>query len=256
MQTLGYVHSIETFGTVDGPGTRFIVFLQGCLMKCQYCHNPDTWQSNIGNQKSVSEIIDMFEQYRPFLKDGGITVSGGEPMLQIDFVTELFEEAKRRGVHTCLDTCGATFNDKNEKQVEKVHRLLESTDLVMLDIKHINDEAHKVLTGVSNDRVLRFASFLDENGTAIRIRHVVVPTITLNNKYLYQLGYFLGKFKHIESLEVLPYHLMGIAKWEEIGREYPLTGIPEATAEEAQHARLVILKGMQDYRAANPKEQN
>lgn len=254
MQTLGYVHSIETFGTVDGPGTRFIVFLQGCLMKCQYCHNPDTWQSNVGEQKSVTEIMDMFEQYRPFLKDGGITVSGGEPMLQLDFIIELFEEAKRRGVHTCLDTCGATFNEKNEKQVEKVRRLLESTDLVMLDIKHINDEAHKVLTGISNDRVLRFASFLDENGTAIRIRHVVVPTITLNNKYLYQLGYFLGKFKHIESLEVLPYHLMGISKWEQIGREYPLTGIPEATADEAKHARLVILKGMQDYRATQEKE--
>lgn len=244
----GFVHSIETFGTVDGPGIRFVLFLQGCLMRCQYCHNPDTWKMNTGTKMNVSYILDEYEKYRPFLKGGGITVSGGEPLLQIEFLISLFKEAKARNIHTCLDTCGGVYRPNDEKQHELLKELMQYTDLVMLDIKHIQNEEHVKLTGMENTHVLLFAQFLDTIGQALRIRHVVIPTITLNDKYLYQLGYFLGRLYHIESLEVLPYHLLGRSKWEQLGKEYPLEGIREATKDEASRARLVILKGMQDYK--------
>ena len=133
-------------GTVDGPGIRFVVFMQGCPMRCQYCHNPDTWEIGKGQQKTVKEIIDKYNRYRAYLKDGGITVTGGEPLLQIDFVIELFEEAGRQGIHTCLDTSGVGFSRKNKDMLEKIDRLLKVTNLVMLDIKHMDEEGHRKLT--------------------------------------------------------------------------------------------------------------
>ena len=155
-----YIHSIETFGTVDGPGVRYVVFVQGCPMRCLYCHNPDTWQMNTGTQMTTDEILDDYEKYRPFLKEGGLTVTGGEPLMQIDFLIELFEKAKARDIHTCLDTSGIAYNKANSSYLEKLDRLMEVTDLVMLDIKHIDPEEQQKLCSQPNKPILEFAKYL------------------------------------------------------------------------------------------------
>lgn len=160
----GYIHSTESFGTVDGPGIRFVIFLQGCPMRCQYCHNPDTWAVNQGQKRSVESLLDEYDSYKEFMTNGGITCTGGEPLLQMDFVIELFEKAKQRGIHTCLDTSGVTFDADNSQILEQFKRLMKSTDLVMLDIKHIDPEEHKKLTGHSNKNILAFARFLRDEG--------------------------------------------------------------------------------------------
>lgn len=242
----GYVHSIETFGTVDGPGIRFVVFLQGCLLRCQYCHNPDTWKlKRNATLRTADEILVEYEEYKPFLKDGGITITGGEPLLQFDFVLELFTKAKAQGIHTCIDTSGFPFRYNDATTVEKFEQLMQVTDLILLDIKHINDEEHLKLTGVSNDRPLQFALWLSAINKPVWIRHVVIPGSTLNDKYLYQLGLFLGRLKNIERIEILPYHLMGVNKWAAIGKEYPLEGVPATTKEEGHRAQQIVLKGIQ-----------
>ena len=245
---LGKIHSIETFGTVDGPGIRFVLFMQGCPLRCQYCHNPDTWEINSGKAMSVDEILEQYESYRPFLKDGGLTVTGGEPLLQIDFLIELFEEAKKRDIHTCLDTSGITFNLANENYMKKFELLGKVTDLILLDIKEINDETHKVVTGVSNKPVLAFAKWLDEKEIPVWIRHVIVPNLTLIQEDLFQLGYYLGRFQNIKVLDVLPYHEMGIVKWGKLGLDYPLRNSRAASEEEAKEAREIIIRGMKKYR--------
>lgn len=240
----GYIHSTESFGTVDGPGIRYVIFLQGCPMRCKYCHNPDTWETGKGELREVSELLDEIETYRPFLKNGGITVTGGEPLLQIDFVTELFEEAKRRGYHTCIDTSGVTYNPDNKNYINKLNMLMKYTDLVMLDIKHINSEKHKELTGVPNENIIEFAKYLDNKNVSIWIRHVVVPSITYFENYLYELGYFLGSLKNVKALDVLPYHDMGKVKYEQLGIEYPLKNIIPLDKADALKARNIILEGM------------
>ena len=200
---MGKIHSLETFGTVDGPGVRFVVFFQGCPMRCQYCHNPDTWKIEDGEEMTADEIIDRFERNRSFYQTGGITATGGEPMLQLDFLTELFTKAKEKGIHTCLDTSGIMFPKKHtgtdqisEREIsltgisenmasdkmEKTEQLMSVTDLVMLDIKHINDEEHQKLTGQSNSNILAFAKYLDSIGKPVWIRHVVVPGITFDER--------------------------------------------------------------------------
>lgn len=244
----GYIHSIETFGTVDGPGVRYVIFTQGCPMRCKYCHNPDTWQPNIGNQKSADEILEDYEKYKPFLRDGGITVTGGEPLMQIDFVTELFEKAQEKDIHTCIDTSGITFHEDNAKLIEKFDRLMKATDLVLLDIKHINNMEHYELTGQYNDNILAFAKYIERKEVPVWIRHVVVPTITDNEDYLYQLGYFIGDLKNLKALDVLPYHDMGKVKYESMKMEYPLKDIPPLPKEEAVKAREIILRGLRDKR--------
>ena len=227
---MGKIHSLETFGTVDGPGVRFVVFFQGCPMRCQYCHNPDTWKIEDGEEMTADEIIDRFERNRSFYQTGGITATGGEPMLQLDFLTELFTKAKEKGIHTCLDTSGIMFPKKHtgtdqisEREIsltgisenmasdkmEKTEQLMSVTDLVMLDIKHINDEEHQKLTGQSNSNILAFAKYLDSIGKPVWIRHVVVPGITFDEKELTELGMFLKTLRNVEKLEVLPYHSMG-----------------------------------------------
>ena len=245
---LGKVHSIETFGTVDGPGIRFVLFMQGCPLRCQYCHNPDTWNMNGGTEMSVAEILKQYESYRPFLKDGGLTVTGGEPLLQIDFLIELFEEAKKRAIHTCIDTSGITFNLANESYLEKLERLMKVTDLILLDIKEIDDETHITVTGTSNKPVLAFEKWLDEKGIPVWIRHVIVPGLTLIEEDLFQLGYFLGQFHNIKTLDILPYHEMGVVKWKQLGLDYPLVDSRAATDKEAKEAREVVIKGMKQYR--------
>lgn len=245
MKGKGYIHSTESCGTVDGPGIRFVVFFQGCPMRCLYCHNPDTWKPNVGEQMSVDDILKMYESKAEFYKHGGITCTGGEPLLQLDFLTELFEACHERGIHTCLDTSGITFNE-NPDYLKKLDRLLKVTNLIMLDIKHIDPQEHIKLTSHPNDMILKFAHYVDDFGVDIWIRHVVVPTITQNDKYLYQLGQFIGTLKHIKALDVLPYHTMGIPKYENLGMEYPLKGIKALDKEDAIAAREVVLKGMKD----------
>ncbi|BBF44504.1 pyruvate formate-lyase activating enzyme [Lachnospiraceae bacterium KM106-2] len=240
----GNIHSVESCGTVDGPGIRYVVFTQGCPMRCKYCHNPDTWECKQASQKSVDEIITEYESMKAFLKNGGITVTGGEPLMQIDFLIELFERCSELGIHTCLDTSGITYNNTNEAWMEKLNRLMKVTDLVMLDIKHIDPKAHKELTGQDNKNILAFAGYLDQLGIPVWIRHVVVPTITLIEKDLFDLGYFIGNFRNIKALDVLPYHTMAMVKYENMGIEYPLKGVPGATKEEAANARNIILQGM------------
>lgn len=238
---LGNIHSIESCGTVDGPGVRFVVFLQGCPMRCKYCHNPDTWGLETNTQMSVAEIFEKYEGVKEFLQHGGITATGGEPLLQIDFVTELFKEAQKRGVHTALDTSGITFTSSN---TEKFDKLMKFTNLVMLDIKHIDDEEHKKLVGHSNKKILAFAKYVSEKGVPMWIRHVVVPGITFNEKYLRELGKFIKTLNTVEALDVLPYHDMAIPKYESLGLEYPLKGTKPLSKEQALQARNWILEEM------------
>ncbi len=247
---VGHVHSIETFGTVDGPGVRLVVFLQGCPMRCQYCHNPDTWKLNGGTDMTVSEIMAVYEKNRAFYSRGGITVTGGEALLQIDFVTELFSAAAQRGIHTCLDTSGITFNPKSPKNTERFDKLMSVTDLVLLDIKHIDPQGHRDLTGQSLEPVLAFAHYLDVKAIPVWIRHVAVPGITYEQTQLYQLGRFLGTLHNIKAIEVLPYHDMGKAKYKNLEIPYPLEETRPLTSEEAAAAKQVILKGYRDVKKA------
>ena len=240
---MGYIHSIETFGTVDGPGVRFVVFFQGCPMRCQYCHNPDTWEMSDGKEKSADEILEMFERNRAFYRTGGITATGGEPMVQMDFLLELFIKAKEKGIHTCLDTSGIMFPENRECEAfEKIEQLMAVTDLVMLDIKHMESAAHQNLTGHDNQKILAFASYLDEKKKPVWIRHVVVPGITYKEGALEKLGTFLKSLSNVEKLEVLPYHTLGENKYENMGLEYLLKGIPQLSKEEAKLAEEMIRK--------------
>ena len=239
MTIKGNIHSIETCGTVDGPGIRFVIFMQGCPLRCQYCHNPDTWQTDTNKLITVDEIMQKYDGVKEFVQSGGITVTGGEPLLQIDFVTELFKVAKAHGIHTALDTSGITFNQEN---TENINNLLKYTDLVLLDIKHIDDEEHKKLTGASNKNILAFAQYLSEKQIPVWIRHVVVKDITLNEKYLKELGKFLATLNNIKALDILPYHNMAIPKYESLGINYSLKNTPPTSKEEAINARNIILQ--------------
>ncbi len=242
-QIYGNIHSLESCGTVDGPGIRFVVFTQGCPMRCKYCHNPDSWTTEENKKMTSNEILEKYEGVKEFLHNGGLTVTGGEPLMQIDFVTDLFKKAKEKNIHTALDTSGILFD---RKSTLKIDELLKYTDLVMLDIKHIDNEEHKKLTGHPNINILDFAKYLSEKNIPVWIRHVVVPEITNDEKYLTQLGKFLATLKNIKALDVLPYHDMAIPKYENLGIEYPLKGIPPLTKEEAIKARDIILNSIKE----------
>lgn len=233
----GYIHSIETFGTVDGPGVRYVVFFQGCPMRCKYCHNPDTWKKEDGTLTDTEEIIERFERNREFYTTGGITATGGEPMLQIDFLTELFSKAHEKGIHTCLDTSGIMYHGQ-----EEVEELMKVTDLVMLDIKHINDMEHKELTGHSNENVLKFAEYLNDISKPVWIRHVVVPEITYDEGELTQFAKYIKRFSNVEKVEILPYHAMGKVKYDNLGIEYSLKDTPQLTKEEKRRAEEIVNK--------------
>ena len=239
----GYVHSIETFGTVDGPGVRFGVFFQGCPMRCLYCHNPDTWCGG-GTPYEASELIEKMARNLPFYETGGITASGGEPMLQLDFLTELFSLAKNKGISTCLDTSGIAFDRENKTLTQKIDALLPLCDLVMLDIKHIDENEHIKLTGHSNKSVLDFARYLNENHIKMRVRHVIVPELTFKDEYLLSLGEFLSSFENIEKIEVLPFHQLGRVKYESLGIDYELKDLPALTQGDAKYALKIIERGM------------
>jgi pyruvate formate lyase activating enzyme len=236
----GKIHSIETFGTVDGPGVRFVVFFQGCPMRCLYCHNPDTWRlSDFQAEYYAEELLEKMKRNLPFYKTGGITATGGEPLMQIDFLTELFRLAKQEGIHTCLDTSGITFSHDAET-LAKFDTLLCFTDLVMLDIKHIDNKKHKELTGKENLAPLSFAKYLCERGVPMRVRHVLVPGFTDNREQLTSLGEFLRPFDNIEKIEVLPYHVLGRPKYENLGIPYSLDGVQPLTESDAENAKKII----------------
>ncbi len=235
-----YVHSLESFGTVDGPGTRFVVFLKGCNLRCKFCHNPDTWKLDGAKEMTAEEILHEYEKVKEFIT-GGITVTGGEPLLQLDFLIEFSKLAKERGIHMCIDTSGGVYNPQNTRQDARLRELFENIDLVMLDIKHIDSVGHRELVGIKNERVLQFAKFLDSIGQEMWIRHVLVPTITLDDKLLYRLGMFIGELEHVIGIEVLPYHTMALVKYEQLHYDYPLKGIRPAEKEEAERARQIIL---------------
>lgn len=246
----GYIHSIESFGTVDGPGVRFVVFFQGCPMRCQYCHNPDTWNLQDGMVTSVDDIIARFERNRSYYKTGGITATGGEPMLQIDFLTELFSKAKERNIHTCLDTSGVFFPVEGEKNsevsFEKINALLAVTDLILLDIKHMDDASHMKLTKHSNKASLAFAKYLDKLHKPVWVRHVVVPGITFEEEELKSLGRFLATLSNVEKIDVLPYHAMGKVKYDNLGIAYPLADTRQLKKDEVVVARGYIEKGIEE----------
>ncbi len=233
---IGKIHSIETFGTVDGPGIRYVIFLQGCHLRCKYCHNRDTWDTTIGTPKKVSELVQDIQKYNDYIKfsKGGVTVTGGEPLLQPKFLIALFTELKKLGYHTALDTSGMFPLTPEVKQV------LSLTDLVLLDIKHIDDEKCKDLVGFSNKLELEFANYLSENGIKMWIRQVIIPGITDDENDLIRLKEFLQTLKAVEKIELNPYHTLGVYKWEDLGLEYPLKGVRQANTEDIERAKRIL----------------
>ncbi len=238
----GFIHSIESFGSVDGPGVRFLIFLQGCPMRCRFCHNPDTWAFGKGEEAGVDELLDKAERYRSYWGErGGITVSGGEPLMQIDFLIELFTEAKRRGINTCIDTSAQPFG-RSSSWFSKFAELMKVTDTVLLDIKHIRPDEHRSLTGHDNANVLDCARYLSEIGKPVWIRHVLVPGITDNDGYLEELASFLGELTNIERIDVLPYHSLGTFKYEKLGIDYTLKDVPAPSGDRVENAERILGK--------------
>ena len=244
----GLIHSVESFGTVDGPGIRYVIFMQGCPLRCAYCHNPDTWEVGTGKEITVSEVIAEYEKNSSFYKNGGITITGGEPLLQVDFLIELFKEAKKHGIHTCIDTSGITYNPMNEEYIKKLDVLFEYCDLVMLDIKHIDQKKHKELTGADNKNILLFAKYLEQKNIPVWIRHIVIKNLTDDPSDLKKLGEFIGTLKNLKALDVLPYHTMGVHKYKELGIPYRLEGVEALSLQDAVLAKKVILDGIRKVR--------
>lgn len=246
---LGRVHSIETMGTVDGPGIRLVVFVQGCPMRCAYCHNPDTWATDAGTLTSVEEIAQTFEKNRQFYRKGGITVSGGEPLLQPGFMGDLFSymHALPSGrVHTCLDTCGYAYTPQHPERFERV---LGETDLVLLDIKHADPAGHRALTGRDPAPILAFADELARRNIPVVIRHVVVPGYTDTEEECEALGRLIAPWRNVVGLEILPYHTMGVVKYEQLGIDYPLAGVPQMDKARIPALRAAVMRGMKEGRA-------
>ena len=223
--TLANVHSIETFGSVDGPGLRYILFLKGCRLRCAFCHNADTWDLNSDDQRSADQILDHAERYRSYWgSEGGITVSGGEPLLQIDFLIELFKKAKQRNINTCIDTAGEPFTKEGE-WFTKFEELMHYTDILLVDIKHIDRNRHIRLTGKPNDKILEMFQYLNTINKPIWIRQVLVPGWTDDIEDLKKTRAFIETLSNVKKIEILPYHNMGAYKWEKLGMKYPLEGV-------------------------------
>lgn len=238
----GIVHSLESFGSADGPGIRFVVFLAGCPMRCGFCHNPDTWGFN-GESYTPEALFERAWRCRSYwgkdYKKGGVTVSGGEPLLQIEFVTAFFKLLKAKGVPTALDTSGQPFS-KEKSFLRRLDALLKYTDLVLLDLKEMDSEKHKALTGHSNQNILDFAKYLSESRVPLWIRHVLVPGVTDDEASLKALREFVRKLSTVERVEVIPYHTLGTYKWERLGLDYPLKGVPTPTEAEIQRAEEIL----------------
>lgn len=239
MSVLGNVHSFETFGTVDGPNTRFVIFLQGCPLRCQYCHNPDSWSLETANQYSVEDILKRYDSIKGYVS-GGITISGGEPLLQMEFVYSLSKAAHEQGIHVALDTSGVTFNPKNEKNVQEHEALLQYIDLFLLDIKAVDPALHLTVAGVSNENILAFAKFLSDHNKLMWIRHVVIPGLTYNDQNLWQLGQFIASLKNVEKIELLPFHQLGTSKYEQLRIDYPLKGVEPLNKTQLARAEKIV----------------
>lgn len=231
----GFIHSIETYGALDGPGIRYVAFLQGCPLRCKYCHNPDTWKLYGGKEYTVDELMTDIMKYKNYIKKGGVTLTGGEPLLQAEFVAEVFRQCKKRGIHTAIDTSGAIPLGRCKEAIDLV-------DLVLLDIKSINDEKCKSLTGKGNNTAKALLEYLQSIGTDVWIRHVVVPGITEDYDEIDEMGRYLAQFDVIKKVEILPFHKMGEFKWEELGIKYELNDTMEPSKESITKIKE-ILKG-------------
>ena len=247
---LGRINKLETFGSVDGPGVRFVVFLQGCPMLCKFCHNPETWDFSIEGgarlpaeapfETSADDLLKKALRYRSYWgAEGGITVSGGEPLAQLDFMIEFFEAAKAAGVHTCIDTSGVTFS-RNGTTFEKIERLMKATDLLLVDIKHIDNVVHKELTGHGNENIIDFFRYLDEIHKPIWIRHVLVPGISDDDSALMRTRDFIRTLGNVERIDVLPYHPLALAKYQQLGIDYPLKDVKSPSAERVANANTIL----------------
>ncbi len=238
----GKISSLESFGALDGPGIRYIIFLKGCPFRCLYCHNPETWsKDDIYKEVEAKELIKRALNYKEYWgKKGGITVSGGEPLLQIDFLIELFKIAKSKGINTAIDTSGATFTLKNKEWLKKFDELLLYTDLILLDIKQIDEKKHIQLVGASNKCVLEMATYLSKKKIPMWIRHVLVPSYTDNDEDLIKLKEFIDTLTNVERVEVLPYHDLGMIKYEELGLPYALKGIDPPSKERVENAKKIL----------------
>ena len=241
---IGHIHSTESFGAADGPGVRFIVFMQGCRMRCRYCHNPDTWKMDGGDEVTADEILKRALRFKPYWgKDGGITISGGEPLLQIDFVIELFKKAKELGINTCIDTAGNPFT-KEKPFFSKFEELMKYTNLLLLDLKEINPARHKDLTGFDNSNIIEMAKYLSEINKPVWIRHVLVPEHSDFDEDLDALGDFIDTLSNVDRVEILPYHTLGKFTWENLGIPYTLENISPPSAERIENAKNRIHAGI------------
>ena len=239
------IHSFESFGTVDGPGVRFVVFLQGCPMRCLYCHNPDTWDIKGGEEYSAYEVYKKIMKYTNYIANGGVTLSGGEPLLQMDFAIELFTLLKAKQLHTCIDTSGICFNEEDPIFMEKMESLLPFCDLFLLDIKHIEEETHQALTKCSSMRPQAFARYLDKHNKPIWIRHVLIDEYTNNEQDLKKTHAFIDTLHNVERVEVLPYHTLGISKYEKMGIPYALKDTHVPSKEDVKRAKKIL--GVENY---------
>lgn len=239
---IGRIHSFESFGTVDGPGIRFVIFMQGCPLRCAYCHNPDTWDIRAGKNYEVDEVVEMVLKYKHYFKEnGGVTVSGGEPLLQIDFIISLFLKLKKNRIHTAIDTSGIIFDTSNDDLMKKMDYLIELTDLFLLDIKHIDSKEHKKLTSHDNKNILEFAKYLSNHNKDMWIRHVIVPGINIEEKYLVATRQFIDTLSSVKKVEILPYHRLGIKKYQSLGLEYSLMNTKEPTNSEISLAKKILV---------------
>jgi len=237
----GKIHSFFAGGTVDGPGIRYVIFVKGCPLRCMYCHNPDTWTFDGAEEFEPEEIVKEAMKYKGyFATGGGVTITGGEPLMQIDFVTEVFKLLKKNKIHTALDTSGILFDINNKELLKKFDELIKYTDLVLLDIKHIDDDIHKKLTGMSNKNVLSFAKYLSDNNIHMWIRHVLLKDYTLNDEYLIKTKNFIDTLKTVDKIEVLPYHTMGVVKYKNLNIPYPLEGYSAPSKDEVRHAKYLL----------------
>jgi len=231
---IGRVHSFESFSTLDGPGVRYVIFLQGCPLRCKYCHNRDTRDVNLGDVYTVDEVVEKVLNYKEYIaENGGVTISGGEPLIQLDFVIEIFKKLKKHGIHTALDTAG--FVD-----IDKIKDLLDYTDLVILDLKQMDNDCHKELIGVSNEKILKFAKYLSDMNVPMWIRHVLVPGHTDDEQHLAKLKEFIQTLKSVEKVEVLGYHWLGKEKWDLLGEQHPLEGVREASEQDVKRAEEIL----------------
>ena len=233
----GYIHSLETMGLVDGPGIRIVVFMQGCPLRCLFCHNPETWDKESNIKMTSKEIVDEVRKYRPYIeKDGGVTFSGGEPLLQSSFLLEMLKMCKDAGIHTAIDTSGTGYSK------DYLDQILKYTDLVILDIKAINEENYKKMTGKDMSDFNYFVNKVLENNKKLWLRQVIVPNINDTEEYILDLKKYIKKFKNVEKIELLPYHSMGIEKYKKLNIKYRLEDTLDMDKEKCKKLQELLNK--------------